>query len=258
MGSLGRTVFMGCDGLLQVKTGSAVSSGCDAEFSDEENSYAHESARGSWDLRGEESNHEYVVTLVDILEQEYLENRDVVVDENLAFRTPLKVVKDMASEHDTEVKVKIFEIHVPSTYVGQERIIQRVRMDVRDFSGSLCKIICRLLLSIHVYAEFVTTIMVFRIGDGQAPRYRLAMQLAAADLLENMKKDKKGLQLVPYGMLPGCRINPWVYKDLQGYCRMNKYHMPKFKQIQSDKKHFFAYKCTVNQFQTIGRTCLFS
>ena len=94
----------------------------------------------------------------------------------------------------------------------------------------------------------------FPAGHGQAPRYRLALQLAAADLLENLKKGK-GINTSAYGMLPGCRINPWVYDDLRGHCRMKNYPMPKYKQIQSDKRHFFAYKCVVRECVTIGGKC---
>lgn len=97
--------------------------------------------------------------------------------------------------------------------------------------------------------------IMFIVGTGQAPRRKLAMQVAAADVLNKIAN--QGFEISPYGMVPGSRINPAIFGELAALCQVMKLSEPFYVELAidpeaEDLEYLFMYKCQIGQLINIG------
>ena len=108
---------------------------------------------------------------------------------------------------------------------------------------------------VYIFVDFVN-VRINITGMGETNRHRMAKQLAAADLLEKVKKDKGEEAVGEYGLLPGCRTSPMIYEDLRELCRLEKLaSMPVYTQLASgivETADLFSFRCAIGLLETVG------
>jgi len=158
--------------------------------------------------------------ILDELEDIFKTQRLEVVSPDGFLHTPLHVVKQMSEAHGTKMHNEIFVMRF------NQRAERIYRVEIYCGQGR---------------------------GVGQAPLRGLAFQLAAIDMLEKMKKYNKEVELLPYGMPPGCRVNPQVMRDLTRICRANNLEDPLIEVNEKDKKLTIEESYLFNSTVTIGQ-----
>jgi len=156
------------------------------------------------------------------LEETYVKNRHLILCEDGTIRTPLIVLREVAREYATPIHMEVHEVNVTQF----KKVYQ-----VEIYSGRLR-------------------------GRGEAPRRRLAMQIASYDLL--LKVDGSGFEIPAYGLLPGARINPTIFMDLVELCIVLELHAPMYVHLPNDPEEhvqeLYTYKCQVGQLIRIGKS----
>jgi len=93
------------------------------------------------------------------------------------------------------------------------------------------------------------------LGRGEASRRKLAIQIAAADLLS--KVENQGFEIPPYGLVPGARISPNIFADLLALCEVLVLSAPFYVQIPDDPElvpeYLYTYKCQIGQLIHFGK-----
>jgi len=67
------------------------------------------------------------------------------------------------------------------------------------------------------------------VGVGEAYDKRASAQMAALDVLLKMKvRESSSWRVAPFGILPGSRVSPRVFEDLNQFCFTNGFQAPRF------------------------------
>ncbi|CAL8137926.1 unnamed protein product [Orchesella dallaii] len=154
----------------------------------------------------------------------YLTKRQTIIDETGLLSTPLHVVKKLATDHGEQV-------HCEGTLFPNGCH----RMEL--FSGNLR-------------------------GVGEGTTMKIARQMAAIDLLEQVQLSGPGIRIPAMGLLPGWLTNPAVFRDLFAVCKQK--NLPRIK-IES-KLNFdpesgpqpncskWRAVCTVGHLKAVGES----
>lgn len=81
---------------------------------------------------------------------------------------------------------------------------------------------------------FLKKIVFVYIGVGEAFENGQATQMAALDILIRIREQCPNVDIMPYGLVPGWRLNGKVTNDLSKLCQRNQLKSPRFEVTARD------------------------
>jgi len=148
------------------------------------------------------------------LERNYEVNRDKILSPEGFIRTPMNALRELGKEWKLNIHSECNEIQD----VGYKLYVVEVTIG-------------------HM------------IGYGECTRRKMASYMAAADILDQVKRKHEWIVIPEYGLPPGCRISPAIFKELLTACRYMGAGTPVFRHKDSTKVDppRYTFECQVGQ-----------